>query len=553
MLKKGRLAIQVSLILILASFSLLFFSSCRHEKTIAEITPAELLAHVRLLSDDLYEGRGLGSRGIELAANYIEDYFREFKLLPFFGESYRQSFTLIGVQPDSQATMEIIAPRNSKYQPINPVLFDEFVVKSEREDCPPEVQGELVYGGYLIQAPERNWDDVKGVDLRGKVLLVEINEPGNYPNGIFDGEDMTYYGRWIYKLEKATQLGAAGVLIIHNDKGATYGWSVVKNSWAKESFFLPDKTRSLYFQGWVTGELAEKIMAAAGVDHQKLLAEAETPAFAPRPLGITIKVKQRPSFRQVKAENIAAWLPARQPGHNDKYIIFSAHYDHLGRDPQLKGDQIYNGAVDNCSATACLLAQASYYSQFEGQLPANLVFVAVTAEEQGLLGSDYFASHLSIPNSSILANINFEMTNVWGETEDVYAIGAKYSDLDEICKQAAEKLGYRYTPERGGNYGFFFRSDQLSFARHGIPAVWLHEGIVARGPDKNKILRKSEEYMKFHYHQVSDEIEDDWDMRGAIQLILWAREMVNLLGEQKKIPQFKPESSFQRPTDSTHD
>lgn len=541
-LSAGRILLSVIIL------NVLFFSGCFKEKTVSEVTPEELLAHVRILSDDIYEGRGLGSRGIELAANYIEDYFKQFRLLPFFGESYRQSFTLIGVQPDLKATMEIIPPKKSKYQAaINPVLLDDFVVKSEREDCPAEVQGELVYCGYFIQAPERNWDDIKGADLKGKVLLVEINEPGNYPGGIFDGENMTYYGRWVYKFEKATELGAAGVLIIHNDRGATYGWSVVRNSWAKESFFLPEKTRTLYFQGWVTQGLAEKIFEAAGVDRQKLLAEAETPGFTPKPLGLKIKVNQKPTFKQVRGENVAGWLRSLRPEAKDKYIIFSAHYDHLGKDPNLQGDQIYNGAVDNCSATACLLALASYYSQFRGQLPANLVFVAVTAEEQNLLGSDYFASHLPIPNSSVLANINFEMTNVWGETEDVYAIGARLSDLDDICRQAAEKLGYQYTPERGGNYGFFFRSDQLSFARHGIPAVWLHEGVVSKGPDKNRVLRKSEEYLKFKYHQVTDEMEDDWDMSGAIQLIRWAREIVNLLGQQEKLPQFKPDSAFQRP------
>jgi len=534
--------------LLLITSSSLFFSSCFKEKPLAEITSEELLAHIRILSDDIYEGRGLGSRGIELAANYLEDYFKQFGLDPFFGDSYRQSFSLLGIQPDLKATMEIIAAKNAKQKvEIKPVLLEDFVVKSEREDCPPEVQAELVYCGYLIQAPERNWDDLKGVDLKGKVLLVEINEPGNYPGGIFDGEDMTYYGRWIYKLEKATELGAAGVLIIHNDKGATYGWSVVRNSWAKESFFLPEKPRTLFFQGWVTQVLAGKIFEAAGFDRQNLLAEAETPGFVPEPLGVKIKVSQKPVFRQIKAENVAGWLRSKKPEAKNRYIIFSAHYDHLGQDPNLQGDQIYNGAVDNCSATACLLALASYYSQVKNELPVNLVLAAVTAEEQGLLGSDYFASHLPVPDSSVLADINFEMTNVWGKTEDVYAIGARYSDLDEVCRQAAENLGYQYTSERGGNYGFFFRSDQLSFARYGIPAVWLHEGVISRRPDKNRVLRKSQEYLKYKYHQVTDEIEDDWDMSGALQLIAWAREIVSLLGEQEKLPQFKAESAFQRP------
>lgn len=522
--------------------------SCRQKNQLAEITAEELLAHIRILSNDIYEGRGLGSRGIELAALYHEDFFKQFGLQPLFGESYRQVFTLVGVQPDFSATMEIIPSRDYKTtEIIKPVVFEDFVIKTERQDCPFEFTGELVYCGYLIQAPERGWDDLKGYDVRGKVLLAEINEPGNHPGGIFDGEDMTYYGRWTYKFEKATELGAAGILIIHNDKGASYGWSVVRNSWAKESFFLPEKKRALYFQGWSTGSLADRIIAASGLDRQKLLAEAESPDFTPKPLGLKLKVRQKPIFREVRAENVVGWLRSDRPEARNKYVIISAHYDHLGKDPNLKGDQIYNGAVDNCSGTACLLGLARYYSQFRGDLPVNLIFAGVTAEEQNLLGSDYLAAHLPLPNSSILANINFEMSNVWGETEDVYAIGARFSDLDDYCRRAAEKLGYQYGPERGGNYGFFFRSDQLSFARHGIPSVWLHEGVVARGPDPEKVLRESEEYLKFHYHQVTDEFQESWDPSGLLQLLRWAREIISLLGGGDKLPAFKPDSAFQRP------
>jgi Zn-dependent M28 family amino/carboxypeptidase len=528
---------------------LVFLSGCRFENRLAEITAEELWSHIKFLSDDAYEGRGLGSRGIELAANYQENYFKQFGLGPFFSDSYRQKFILTGLQPDLKAALEFI-PAGKKARPEllpSPVLLEDFVVRSEREDCPPEVEAEVVYGGYLIQAPERNWDDIKGADLKGKVLLVEINEPGNYQGGIFDGEDLTYYGRWTYKFEKATELGAAGVLIIHNDRGATYGWSVVRNSWAKESFFLPEKIRTLSFEGWVTEALAAKMVTVAGMDLKALRQQAETSDFQPQPLGIKVRIRQQPVFRQIEAENVAGWLPAAKPEGKDRYVIFSAHYDHLGLDPNLQGDQIYNGAVDNCSATACLLALAGYYSQLKEQLPVNLVFAGVTAEEQGLLGSDYLASHLPVPNSSLLAAINLEMVNVWGETEDVYAIGAKYSDLNDICRRAAENLGYIYGPEQGGSYGFFFRSDQLSFTRHGLPAVWLHEGLVSRGTDKGLIVRKSEEYQKKYYHQVTDEVQPDWDLSGAVQLTRWAREIVELLAETKSLPAFKPGSQFQRP------
>ena len=507
------------------------------------VTADELLTHIRNLSDDLMEGRAVGSRGIDRAAAYQEDYFKSFKLGPAFGEDYRQKFRIRGVRSDPAAAVEI----GTATAGFMPALYDEILVASEREDLPAEASGELVYCGFGIQAPEREWDDFKGVDLRGKVILVEINEPGNRPGGIFDGEDMTYYGRWTYKFEKAAELGAAGVLIIHNTKGAAYGWDVLRNPWDSENFFLPEKNRPLYFQGWVTGDLAARIFKEAKLDRAALLARAETKDFAPLPLGLTIKVRQRPVFRDVEAFNVAGIIRARHPQARHRKIVLSAHYDHFGRNPALKGDQIFNGAVDNCSASACLLALAGYYSQRPERLKDDLCFVAVTGEEKLFLGSDYFVRHLPFDASQAVADINFEMTNVWGETEDVFAIGAKYSDLDGICRRAAEDTGLRYIPERNGELGFFFRSDQLSFARAGIPGVWLSQGIVSKGPDKGYVQRKFEDYRKTKYHQVTDEVQDDWDLRGALQIVRWAEEIVSLLQEREALPEFLPTSSFHRP------
>ena len=510
---------------------------------LVQVTTGELMAHIRNLSDDRMEGRAVGTRGIDLAARYQEDYFRTFGLEPAFGGNYRQTFALRGVKSDPQATMEIDAPKSV----LAPAIFDDFLVASEREDCPAEVSAELVYGGYLIRAPERNWDDIKGVDLRGKVLLVEINEPGNRPGGIFDGEDMTYYGRWTYKLEKAAELGAAGVLIIHNTKGAAYGWDVLRGPWPSENFFLPEKKPQLFFQGWITSGLADQVFAAAKLDRAALLAKAETADFVPVPLGLTIKVRQRPTFRTVEGFNVAGIVRARHPQARRRMIVLSAHYDHFGKDETLQGDQIYSGAVDNCSASACLLALAGYYSQRPEKLKDDLCFVAVTGEEKLFLGSDYFVRHLPFPSASAVADINFEMTNVWGETEDVFAIGAKYSDLDGVCRAAAETMGLRYIPERNGELGFFFRSDQLSFARAGIPGVWLSQGVVSKGPDKGLVQRKFEDYRKTKYHKVTDKIQPDWDLRGTLQIALWAEAIIAVLQEREAVPQFLPTSSFQRP------
>ena len=523
-------------------FIALFWSCQTSQTEPVPITTQEIESHIRFLSDDLLEGRAIGSRGLSVAALYQEDYFRSFGLAPVFGSNYRQSFPLTGVSPDRSASLEAFSHQSKQ----SLQLFEDFVVKSEREDCPGEITGGLVYCGYLIQAPERNWDDIKNADLKGKVLLVEINEPGNSPGGIFDGEDMTYYGRWVYKFEKAGELGAAGILLIHNTKGAAYGWEVVRNGWSRETFFLPDKNNRLFFQGWVQEAAAEKMLDSVKLNRKALLAQAETQSFQPVPLGLTIKVRQHPSLRTVNTENVAALLRGKHKDHREQSIILSAHYDHLGKDENLEGDKIYNGAVDNCSATATMLALASFYAQRPQDLKVDLVFAGVTAEEENLLGSDYFARHLPFPSSSVLADINFEMTNVWGETEDVYGIGAKQSDLDDVLRLAAANLGLRTIPERNGELGFFFRSDQLSFARAGIPAVWLHQGVVSKGDDKGFALRKFDEYQKSKYHKVTDEIEKDWDLRGAVQTARWAQETIRLLQESGQIPQFKETSSFRR-------
>jgi Zn-dependent M28 family amino/carboxypeptidase len=527
--------------IVLLSVSVFGLQACR--KADSDITAGEIETHIRFLSDDRLEGRAVGSRGIDLAALYQETYFRLVGLKPFFGASYRQTFDLKGSRPDRNMTLEVLggsgAARVYKYP-------ESFVGLTYREDCPETIEGELVYAGYLIQAPERGWDDIKGTDLRGKILLCEINEPGNAPGGIFDGEEMNYYGRWTYKFEKAAELGAAGVLIIHNAKGAAYGWEVVQNGWSGENFFLPDIPQKLFFQGWVSGGAGEEIFKSAGHDRGEFLGLAETAEFKPVGLGLKARIKQKASFRTVKAANVAGVIGPKDQTPGTRTVILTAHYDHFPPDPTLPGDQIKNGALDNCSASAALLALARYYGRQADRLKVNLVFAAVTAEEQVLLGSIYFVRHLSIPKDSILADINLEMTNVWGEVEDVYGIGASHSDLDDVCRRAAERLGLRYIPEREKNLGYAFRSDQVSFLRAGIPAVWLHEGITSRGANPDWIKIKTDDFKKNRYHKVTDEMEPDWDLRGTVQIARWAQELVGLLSRAKTLPQFKPTSSFHR-------
>jgi Zn-dependent M28 family amino/carboxypeptidase len=504
------------------------------------IDARQIEADIRFLADDLLEGRSIGSRGLALAARYHETVFRSLGLEPLFDGSYRQPFELRGSQPDPAPGLSIdgheLAPR----------YRDDYMVVSHCRGCPQEVAGELVYGGYLIQAPGRDWDDIKGADLKDKVVLVEVNEPGNRDGGVFDGTAMTYYGRWTYKYEKARELGARGVLIVHNKVRAAYGWDVVRNSWSGEGFYVEDKKPRLGFKGWVQEALARKLLKLAGKDHAELVKAAERPDFRPVPTGLTLRLRQKPTFRKVTVENVAGLLRAKHPEHRDQYVVLSAHFDHLGQQPG-EGDRIFNGAVDNCAASAAMLAVARFYAARRDQLRTHLIFLAATAEEEGLHGSRYFAQHLPVPRDRILANINFELTTIWGETKDLYAIGGGQSTLDAICREAADAIGARYTEERARENGFFFRSDQLSFARRGIPAVWLHEGETSlRGP-AGHIRERRAAYEKQHYHKPSDDVrvlEREWDLRGTAQIARWAAAIVEKIGLAKEPPRFLEKSAF---------
>lgn len=498
----------------------------------------ELEAHIRFLADPRTEGRGLGSEGLELAALYLESQFREAGLKPAFAGSYRQPFELLGSTPDAQAKLEIPGTKDLLYG-------EDFVVFSNHQDMDGALSGELVYGGYLIQAPERDWDDIEGVDLKDKILLVEVNEPGNVEGGIFEGPQMTYYGRWTYKYEQAARLGAKGVLLVHNATRATYGWGVVKNSWLLEGFTIPAESMGSPFEGWVTEEVAHQVVAAAGLDYPSLLSKAESKEFRPVPLGVQVQVKFQPTFRTVQTANVGALLHASGASPEQApTVVVTAHYDHIG---QSKGGEVYGGVVDNTSATATLLALARHFSQGKG-LPVNLLFVAVSAEEQGLWGSRYLAANPPLPVENIWANINLEMTNIWGPTEDVYAIGADQSDLDGVARQAAESLGLRYIEERDKENGFFFRSDQFSFARIGVPGLWPHEGPTSRKAGVDVQARRRN-YRAKHYHQTSDSLEvqsQDWDLEGTLQIAEWAAEMIEVLATHKVAPQFLEGSAFTR-------
>jgi Zn-dependent M28 family amino/carboxypeptidase len=502
------------------------------------------MGHIKALASDEMEGRGIGEPGLERATDYHARHFKKYRVEPLFGDSYLQPFALLGSKPDPGATLQI----SSKGGATTLRNGDDFVVGSFRQQCPRISEGELVYAGHLIQAPERGWDDLKGADLKGKILLVEVNEPGNRPGGIFDGEVMTYYGRWTYKFEQASRLGALGILLIHNTRKATYGWEVVKNSWSAEGFVTPDRVPGQCFSGWISEGKAAEVLKRAGIDPTALRASAEQKQFKPVPLNARVNVTHKPTFRTVKVANVGGIVRGVSP---DRHVVISAHHDHLGKDATLAGDQIYNGALDNGSASAVMLSLARYFASRGQRPPVSLIFLAPTAEEEGLLGSTYFADHPPVPLSRIMANLNLELTNVWGETADVFAIGATLSSLEEILKTAATNASLRYVAEPPDLDGYFYRSDQISFARAGIPAVWLAEGPTARGADPARIRKARQAFKRTDYHRVTDEVKPDWDLSGAVQIARWIREAVPLLGQADVPPCYHKTSGFVRKPEVT--
>ena len=503
--------------------------------TATPLSVQEIEAHIRFLANPVTQGRGLGSEGLEIASMYIESQLRESGLDPAFDGSYRQEFELLGSTPDAEADLRLPGAPNLQYG-------QDFVVFTSQQDIPENLSGQLVYCGYLIDAPERAWDDIKQTDLKGKVLLVEVNEPGNEEGGIFEGPVMTYYGRWTYKYEQAARLGAAGVLLIHNKKRATYGWNVVRNSWSLEGFTITNESLGSPFEGWITESVAEAVFNQAGLNYQDQLARAETKSFRPVALELDATLRFAPEFRTVKTTNVGGLLPATTAEPQAApTVVITAHHDHIGMS---KDGKVFSGVVDNTSATSVLLSLARYFSQ-QDERPLNLLFVAVSAEEQGLWGSRFLAANPPAPKDKIWANINLEMTNIWGPTEDVYAIGADKSDLDQVAREAAEKIGARYIEELDKENGFFFRSDQFSFARAGIPGLWPHEGPTS----DNEVVEKRRAYRANHYHQTSDSLavqSQEWNLEGTLQIANWVVAMIDVLARRSERPEWAEGSAFSR-------
>jgi Zn-dependent M28 family amino/carboxypeptidase len=479
------------------------------------IDGAAILAHIKVLASDEFEGRAPGTKGEERTVTYLVDQFRKLGLAPANTDgTYVQKVPLVGITPDP--SMALTFRKGSASQALT--FKDDFVAWTKRVSETASLDdSELVFVGYGVEAPEFTWNDYKGVDLKGKTMVVLINDPPVPDPKMFGGKAMTYYGRWTYKFETGARKGAAGILIVHETGPAGYPFSVLQNS-SGERFDLvtPDKNMGrASVEGWISLDRAKQLFAMAGQDFEALKARAATREFAPVPLGVTASVRVRNTLRTVDSQNVVAKLEGSDPKLKDEYVVYTAHWDHLGVGPEIKGDRIYNGAHDNASGTAALIEIARAFTKAAPPPKRSVLFLAVTAEEQGLLGSQYYSVAPIYPLARTLANINMDGMNMHGRTKDIVVIGFGASDLDDYLVQAAAEQERTVKPDPESEKGFYYRSDHFNFAKQGVPALYTDEGIEFVGKPAGYGMKVREQYNKEDYHQPSDEMKPDWDPTGA--------------------------------------
>ena len=487
------------------------------QAAVASIDPERIRAHVKFLADDLLEGRGTGTRGGDIAARYIASQFELYGLQPAGDDgSYLQRVDFQGVQtlPTTSASL---APAQGA--PVDLKLGEDYVVGNQTQTESVDVDAPVVFVGYGIEAPEYGWNDFRGVDVRGKVVLVIVNEPPSSDPKFFAGDAMTYYGRWTYKFEEAARKGAIGALIIHRTDLASYGWNVVKSSWSNEQVYLAnDHDPKLQAAAWIQLDVARRLFAASGLDLDRMIEAAGTRKFKARALPVRFKAHIESRVRAFVSYNVLGLLPGTDPGPAAQAVMYTAHYDHLGINPALPGDKIYNGAVDNGTGCGIVLELAHAFSRSAARPPHPVLFAAVTAEEKGLLGSNYLGKHLPIPASQIALDLNFDAVPPIGMPESVNVTGAERTTFFPVVRKTAGAFGFDIQPDAEPGAGHYYRSDHFSLARAGVPSFSINTGVKFAGhpPEWGKAQR--EEYTAKRYHQPSDEYTPDMDFASNAAL-----------------------------------
>jgi Zn-dependent M28 family amino/carboxypeptidase len=476
------------------------------------ITPEHIRWHVRYLSHDLLEGRGTGQRGGDIAAEDIGTQFAEYRLKPAGDHgTYMQKVPLVGITtlPETQFSL---VPKQGETMNLKPL--DEYVAYDRTQQPESDVDADIVYVGYGIEAPEYNWDDYKGMDVRGKVLLMLVNEPPSDDPKFFKGKALTYYGRWTYKYEEAARKGAVGVILIHQTQMASYPWEVVRNSNSGERSALKVEGPALKVASWVHLDVAKRLATASGTDLEKMMKDAQSRDFHPVDLGARLKAHMVSKIRNFESNNVVAMLPGSDRTLADEAVIYTAHYDHFGIRPDMPGDNIFNGAQDNATGCGILLELARAFGAAQQRPHRSIIFAAVTAEEQGLLGSEYLGKHPPIPAGKITLDLNYDDVKPLGAPEEVEVSGAERTSFYPLVQATAKEFRLAIRPDAIPEAGHFYRSDHFSLARVGIPSFSINEGMKFKGHSEAWGLDQEHEYVEKHYHQPSDEYHPEMDFVG---------------------------------------
>jgi Zn-dependent M28 family amino/carboxypeptidase len=519
------------------------------------ITPDGMLAHIKVLASDEFEGRAPGTKGEELSVNYITDQFKRIGLKPGNPDgTYFQDVPLAGIKSEPKMSFAAGSTTELKFP-------DDFVASSARlQDKIKIDNSEIVFVGYGIVAPEYGWDDYKGVDVKGKTILMLINDPpvpdpkalSKLDEKMFKGRAMTYYGRWTYKYEIAAEKGAAAAIIIHETEPAAYPYSVIKTSWAKENYEIdaPNKNmNAVQVRSWITRDVAVKLFDDCGQDFDSMKTFAATKEFRPVPLNARASIEIKQQVRSFKSRNVIGKLEGSDEKLKDEYIIYMAHWDHLGLHPELQGDQIFNGAVDNASGDAAVMQLASAFSKLNPPAKRSVLFMCTTAEEAGLLGAKFYAEHPLYPLAKTLADINIDSMNVWGKARDVEDTSFGFSTLDDMLAAAAKRQGRTAIPNSRPEKGSIYRADNFEFSKVGLPSLYIGKGEHLISRPENAPLRSDEFDLK-DYHQVTDQVNADWDLTGAVQDVDLLFEVGYQVAKGDKFPEWKSGNEFKPKRDA---
>jgi Zn-dependent M28 family amino/carboxypeptidase len=510
----------------------------------AQITPDTLRAPIRFLASDELEGRGPASRGDALARLYLAAELESLGYQPGGDNGgWEQAVEIVGVTAKLPARWSFKGKGGS----VDLQWSDDYIASSGVQSPTAQItDAGLVFVGYGIEAPEYKWNDFKGIDVRGKVLVM-LNDDPDWDPKLFAGKSRLYYGRWTYKYESAARHGAAGVIIVHTTPSAGYPWQVVQSSWGGEQFELPAENEPrLQLKGWATEDAARRLLKAAGADLDQLVKAAKSRGFKPVPLALQTSIRFENTLSRVKTANVAGLLPGSDPQLKDEVVIYTAHHDHFGiGEPDKTGDKIYNGAEDNAAGCAQVLAIARAMAALPERPRRSVLMLFVAGEEQGLLGSKYYSLHPTIAPGKIAANINYDGGNYRGRTRDLTQIGAGKSSLDAIARAVVEKQGRKLVPDQFPDKGYYYRSDQFSFAKIGVPALYFDNGYDYIGKPEGWGKHQHEEWTEHVYHQPSDEIDDSWVFDGMIEDALVGFEAGWLVAQADELPTWNPGDEFE--------